>query len=353
MILKKFWNFFRQQIEQLTWLSLVLAVLFHFVVTWFGLYLAGETALFNSDYFYYYVVTTSTVGYGDLSPSTTFGKLVVAIFQIPLGLVLFGAFVGKLAQVITHVLRLRMTGSKNYSNYVSHIIIFGWTDARTRKIIECILGDKKREARRILLCVTDEIEHPAADITSVDFVRLQTFTDKSDLERVAIQHADKVIIDGKDDNDTFTTALRVSKLVGDECHISAFFHDDAKAEMLREYAENVECNTARIPELLVRSMQDPGASRVHEQLLSTLTGQTQFSLQIPATSLTTPVDFSVLLHYFKNTHNVMLLGIAQSRTGGDMTINPSCDFKVENGAYLHYIASERLVSESVDWSALR
>ena len=30
-----------------------------------------------------------------------------------------------------------------------------------------------------------------------------------------------------------------------------------KAEMLREYATNVECNTARIPELLVRSMRIP------------------------------------------------------------------------------------------------
>lgn len=350
MIFKKFWNFFRLQVEQLTWLSLIVAVIFHIVSTWIGLYWAGESALYGDDYFYYYVVTTSTVGYGDLSPSTLFGKIIVAVFQIPLGLVLFGAFVGKLAQVITNVLRLRMTGNKNYSSYESHIIIFGWTDSRTRKIIECILGDKNREQRRILLCVTDDIEHPAADIEYVDFARLQTFTDKADLNRIAIEHADKVIIDGQDDNDTFTTALRVSKLVSSDCHISAFFHDEVKAEMLREYAQNVECNTARIPELLVRSMQDPGASRIHEELLSTLTGQTQFSLQIPSGTLSNPIAFSKLFAAFKERYDVMLLGVAQTRTGVDMEINPPGSFKVENGAYLHYIAKERILNESVDWS---
>lgn len=350
MMLKRFWNFFRLQIEQLTWFSLILAVLFHFSMTWGGLYLAEEPALFGNNYFYYYVVTTSTVGYGDLSPSTPLGKFIVAVFQIPLGLVLFGAFIGKLAQVITNVLRLRMTGNKSYASYSAHIVIFGWTEARTRKIIEYILGDKNRESRRILLCVTEDIEHPIAEIETVDFARLQTFTDKADLSRIAIQHADKVIIDGRDDNDTFTTALRVSKLVSQDCHISAFFHDDVKAEMLREYATNVECNTARIPELLVRSMQDPGASRIHEQLLSTLSGQTQFSLQIPANALPHSVNFSELFKYFKDTHDVMLLGVATTRTGNDMEVNPSKVFKVESGMFLHYIASERIKNEAVDWS---
>lgn len=349
MFFKKVWNFVRWQVEQLTWLSLVFAVAFHFCATWCALFLAGEVDLSNNNYFYYYVVTTSTVGYGDLSPSSTSGKLIVALFQIPLGLVLFGAFIGKLAQVLTNILRLRMTGNKNYSNYSGHIVIFGWTTARTRKIIEYILGDKNRENRQILLCVTEEMEHPIADVENVDFARLQTFTDKADLSRIAIHRADKVIIDGQDDNDTFTTALRVSKLVSANCHISAFFHDEVKADMLREYAQNVECNTARIPELLVRSMQDPGASRIHEELLSTLTGQTQFSFQIPESSLNSSVEFSVLYTHFKETYDVMLLGVAKSRTGIDMQINPPSNFAVENGDYLHYIAKERIRSHLIDW----
>lgn len=52
---------------------------------------------------------------------------------------------------------------------------------------------------------------------------MTSFTDLDELERVAIRHADKVIIDGQDDDQTFTTALRISRLVKEDCHISAHF----------------------------------------------------------------------------------------------------------------------------------
>ena len=50
-----------------------------------------------------------------------------------------------------------------------------------------------------------------------------------ELERVAIRHADKVIIDGQDDDQTFTTALRISSLVKEDCHISEHFFEDRKS----------------------------------------------------------------------------------------------------------------------------
>lgn len=41
-----------------------------------------------------------------------------------------------------------------------------------------------------------------------------------------------MIIDGKDDDQTFTTALKISRLVNEGCHISAYFVDESKSEML-------------------------------------------------------------------------------------------------------------------------
>ena len=46
----------------------------------------------------------------------------------------------------------------------------------------------------------------------------------------------------------------------------------------------------------------------------------------------------------------MLLGVAITRTENDMEVNPSKAFKVESGMFPHYIASERIKNEAVDWS---
>jgi len=211
-ILKRIVVLLRSHIDQVSWQSVVIATSLHMLLTWSLLLVANEQALLSpGTFFYYYTVTTSTVGYGDLSPSTDLGRWIVALIQIPFGLALFGVLLGKTGQTVTYLIRRAMTGDKNFAHSSNHIIIFGWHNARTKKMIDYILADTKRTDRRILLAVTEQIEHPFLSNENVDFARLTSFTDLDELERVAIRHADKVIIDGQDDDQTFTTALRISR----------------------------------------------------------------------------------------------------------------------------------------------
>ena len=101
MIFKHLSRIIREHINRVSWLALGLIFVLHSLVTWLLLLVFGELELIKAgNYFYYYIVTTSTVGYGDLSPQTTSGKWVVSIFQIPFGLALFGAVLGKMGQTI-------------------------------------------------------------------------------------------------------------------------------------------------------------------------------------------------------------------------------------------------------------
>ncbi|WP_404341495.1 potassium channel family protein [Pseudoalteromonas mariniglutinosa] len=350
-IFKRFVVLLRNHIDQVSWQAVALTTLLHMLLIWGLLQLAGEQALTPATtFFYYYVVTTSTVGYGDFSVSTDFGRWVVALLQIPFGLALFGVLLGKTGQTVTYLIRRAMTGDKNFSHINNHIIIFGWHDKRTKKMIDYILADQKRLDRRILLAVTEQIEHPFLSNPHVDFARLNSFTDLDELKRVAIERADKVIIDGQDDDQTFTTALRISKLVNEYCHISAHFYDETKVEMLLEHCHNVECSSVKSAEILVRSMQDPGSSRVQEELLSTLHGDTQFSLPIPKDAKT--MTFGSLFHHFKHSHDAILLGVAHNLSAQDMDLNPPLDYLVHAGDILHYIAIERVLSDEVDWLSL-
>lgn len=349
MLFSKLIRAVRKHLSEVSWLAIIALVLLHAGLSWSLLALAGESALVSLDSFiYYYVVTTSTVGYGDLSPNSYYGKLVVAIIQIPLGLALFGALLGKLGQSVSKVMRQVMTGEKDFSDYDDHIIIFGWHPSRTDKIIRHILGDSKREQRKILLCVAEEMEHPFVDNSMVEFAKLSSFTDDVQLQRVAVGRADKIIVDGDNDDQTFTCALKLSGMVADDCHISVHFNDDTKVEMLTKYTDNVECNSSTTAETLVRSMQDPGASRLHQEMMSTLHGDTQFSTQVPDSALA--LTFGQVFVYFKQKYNATVLAVAEDRIGQQMHLNPNTDFHVQAGFILHYVAHQRLNSEEVNWA---
>ena len=351
MIINKLVRYLKKHFSQVSWISIVALLFVHMLVTWSVLYWAGESDLIRSDaFFYYYVVTTSTVGYGDMSPTTELGKWLVALVQIPLGLAIFGAMLGKLGQSVSKVLRQIMTGEKDFSHLDTHILIFGWQENRTAKMIQHILGDSKRMNRQIVLCVTEEMEHPFIDNPMVDFARLSSFTEDAELDRVNVKEADRIIVDCDNDDMTFTCALKLSPLVEEGCHISAFFNDETKVEMLNRYTTNVECNSSKTAEILVRSMQDPGSGRLQEELLSTLHGDTQFSTQVPKGLAT--LQFGQLFYYLKEKHNAILLAIAHDRIGAHMNLNPNNNFEVMPGHILHYVCTERLMEDEIDWQAI-
>ncbi|MEQ2352247.1 potassium channel family protein [Pseudoalteromonas piscicida] len=351
IIFKRLVVLMRAHVDKASWQLLFMATLIHMSVTWGLLWLSNESALLPlSTFFYYYVVTTSTVGYGDFSATTDFGRLVVAIIQIPFGLALFGVLLGKAGQFVTYWVRRGMTGEKDFAHLQNHIVIFGWHDVRTKKMVDYILGDNKREDRKIVLAVTEAMEHPLLSYPEVAFARLTSFTDDEQLSRINIERADKIIIDGDDDNQTFTTALKLSRVVKPEAHISAHFLDDSKALLLREHCKNVECSASMSAEILVRAMQDPGSSRVQEELLSTLHGDTQFSLALPAE--VSCLTFGDLFGYFKQHHDATLLGVAHDINALNMDLNPPLDYNITGGDILHYIAPQRVLASEVDWSSL-
>jgi voltage-gated potassium channel len=351
LIVNRLLRFLKIHFSQVSWSTILILFAAHAALSWVLLVAANESALTKWDAFvYYYMVTTSTVGFGDMSPTTAAGKWIVALVQIPLGLAIFGALLGKLGQSVTKVLRQVMTGDKDFSYLDTHILIFGWHETRTARIVEHILGDKRRMQRTILLCVVDEMEHPFPDNPMVEFARLSSFTDNDELERVNVTEADRIIVDCITDDMTFTCSLKLSPLVADDCHISAYFNDETKVEMLNKYTTNVECNSSKTAEILVRSMQDPGSGKLHDELISTLHGNTQFSTQVPENI--GHINFGQLFYYLKQHNGAILLAIAKDRVGSGMKLNPDNEQLIVANDVLHYVAPDRILAEEIDWASV-
>ena len=269
-----------------------------------------------------------------------------SLFIMPGGVVLFAGFLGKLSSYFIRVWKKGMQGKGDYSKLSHHVVILGWQKGHTDRMIELIFGDVRRENRDVVLCSPIEMDNPFPD--KVHFVR-GNLTSDDVLHRAGVACADRVIVFRNSDDETLAACLSITA-THTKAHIVAWFDDPAMARLLKKHCPEVECHSSISIELLVRSAQDPGSSRLQGQLLSTLEGPTQFSIQIP--SEFGGATFGQVLKYFKIEHEAIALGIADSFTGDDLQLNPSSAVKVQRRQIIYYMAEKRIKCQEIDWSSV-
>ncbi len=122
-LLVKKW--FKSHVFHLSNRNLIILSLVYVALSWVMLKLAGEQALTQdiATFVYYLMVTASTVGYGDLSPSSNLGKWIVVLFVIPGGLSLFAALLGRVASGAIEYWRAGILGKRRVSRGKSYFIV--------------------------------------------------------------------------------------------------------------------------------------------------------------------------------------------------------------------------------------
>ena len=234
--------------------------LLHLVLTYFGFAYLGEADLTSSfiSYSYYYTVTASTIGYGDMSPSTEYGQLFATLFLIPIAVSLFAALITKAIATMTNEIQKIKDGFGDFSTTKNHTVIVGCLPKKTDQLIREI--DKSQ-----CIVVTTECR-PHAD---VHIVKAESLANVSDLTRAGVKNARRVVVMGKDDQETLLAALAVAAVVPKDLHIVAYLDSVETATILEANCKNVETVTDNSVAQLARSLDDPGASHVIGNLVST------------------------------------------------------------------------------------
>ena len=344
--IRKTLRFFNSHFIKLSWFALVLVLLGHFAVSLLLMYLAGETELL-ANWFYFYITTATTVGYGDLSPATNLGRLLASVVIMPGAVVLFAGFLGKMSSLFIGIWRKDMQGRGDYSDLEGHVVILGWQNQQTARMVQLIFGDIRRVNRKVVLCTTDDMENPFPD--QVLFVRGEYFSDESLLIRTGIKTADRVIVFRSSDDQTLATCLTLAAM-NIKGHVVAWFNEASMAALLKKHCPEIESHSNISVELLVRSAQDPGSSRLQGQLLSTLNGPTQYCVKVPEHFAGT--TFGQLLEYFKGKHEAIALGVADSATGDDLRLNPASHEQVTAQQLVYFMSAERIRTHEINWEAL-
>ena len=337
------------RVSGLSWDTVTVLTASHFAVSWGLLILVGSEEIASSNVFwYFYATTATTVGYGDYSPVTEAGRLVTVLWIMPGGIALFTTIIAKVVQQVSGRWRKRMRGLSSYENLEDHIVILGWHGSRTQRMVEHIRGDRGEHDREIVLCSAQAIENPMPD--QVRFVRGSALNTPELLRRAAVTNAVYIIALGHDDNETLSAALGAAAINRD-AHLVAYFDQQSFADLLKAHCTHAECVVSLSIELMVRSAQDPGSSRVQRQLLSTLEGPTQFSLQVP--SNIAAVSYGALFSEMKSKHDATLFGVAESTLAEDLILNAPVDRQVGSGTILYFMAARRIEAAEIDWLELK
>ena len=325
----------------LKWHTVFVSVLIYMGSCWLLLRLCGELEITSdTSFIYWLVVTASTVGYGDLSPVTNAGKWVVALYVIPLGLMLFGVAIGRVAAFVSHQWRKGVQGLKTLDEK-NHILIIGWNGYKTLQLIKLLNREIAQwHEHTLVLCVRREMDNPLPE--EIGFVRVSSFNNDDEMNRAGVKTASRIIIDNPEDDLTMTSALYCASR-NPSAHIIAYFHEEELGALLNSHCPNIECMPSMSVEMIAKSTVDPGSSVLHHELLDANEGMTQYSAAYEGT---VPVAVKQLFSQMKERYDATLIAVAGNERG-TVLINPPLDRQILTGSTIYYIADERI--SSFDW----
>ncbi len=330
-------HFFKLSTRNLLVLSLL-----YISLSWALLVLAGETELTEnfSSFVYYLMVTASTVGYGDHSPVTDLGKWVVVLFVIPGGLSLFAALLGRVASTAVDYWRAGIIGKRRV-RVENHIVLLGWNGSRTMHLIR-MLQHEEAGKRPIVLCSRSDIENPLPG--EIHFIKVTSYTDSQEMKNANIAEASCIIVDNLSDDITLSAALYCAS-VNPDAHLLAYFKDEALGRLLSQHCPKAECIPAVGAEMLAKAAVDPGSSALHQELLASTRGMTQYSVVYPEHQPTTKIEN--IFGFIKKRHHATLIAID---LGNGIELNPDLGAEVPPNVKLFYIADERI--EDFAWNEM-
>lgn len=324
-----------RHVRKVSWLALVLALLAHMLATWALLAIAGEEKLVALDAFpYYYMTTATTIGYGDLSPQTTPGRMVVAFLLMPGSVAFFAAVLTKTAAGLSTYWRRHREGRMSYDEMEGHTVLVGWRGAESDRIVDLLLSDTATDDEGLVVVAIELGENHRPE--HMRFVAIGTYADSPSFARAAIARARRIIVNPPTDDQTLAAVLAVMAH-SPRAHVVAHFEGESALQLVRSHYPQVECTRPMSAEVIARAAQDPGSSALTRDLLSADEGQAQFSLLMPGDLRASVAAIAACL----KARGGMLMGYREVATG-NVRLNPDDASMLDGGTQLYYLAERRI-----------
>lgn len=316
------------------WRLALTIALFVFVTSWALMALvepAGSAITRPSNYWWYFVVTAATVGYGDFFP-TSAGGHVVGVYVIVGGIVTLTLLFTSLADYIATAKGKRLRGVVPL-DLEDHVVVLGYAAGRTERIVKELTAEGRLQ---VVVCAWDDVtEHPMPEHPLVHFVR-GDLTHADVMTRACVGRARTAVIDGRDDNESLAVAVAVDH-ANPGIHMVAALRDLSRREHLSYVNPRVQCVQWHLPFLLTEEATDPGITQVYNDLMSSGGHGNTYSMRVPSGFPHRTVGDCQT--WLGRTFGATLLAL---RTEGELTVSPPWDEPVRQGSTLYYVARSRI-----------
>lgn len=309
----------------------------------YALAFVGNESAILKDYIYWWISTSTTLGYGEITPSNNWGQS-AAMIVVMIGLGVLPVVLARIIGVIFTMIDKKLHGLSAVT-CKDHTIIFGYDPARTSEIIDEILSNNPQAC---IALVDDRLEKNPYPARKIEFVRAK-LSSADAMQRSNAAEANGAIIDGLNDDEAFFCAYTFRKLNTRAklvCRLQNREHADKITKDLP--ADDPALNQVILPVsvlLMAQELQDAESSEVFQQLFSNLKGATQYRLDIPD-DLVGSVSYGTLFMHFKQAFDATLIALKCDK----IDTNPSLDTPVSAGCALFYIANKRLMN--INWNEI-
>jgi voltage-gated potassium channel len=305
-----------------------------FVTSWLLMALVeppGSEIVAPGTYWWYFVVTSATVGYGDVFPTSTGGRL-VGVYVIIGGIVTLTLLFTRLAEALQSIRGKRLRGVVTL-DLRDHVVLLGYAPQRTERIVDELTAEGRQQ---VALCAWDDVpENPMPDLPAVHFVRGDLTRDDV-MTRAGVATARTVVIDGRDDNETLAIAVAVDH-ANPSVHLVAAVRDLARRESLRYVNPGVQAVQWHMPSLLTEEANDPGITAVYNELMTAGGSGNTYSARVPRNFAHT--TFGAAQSHFGRAFAATVLAV---RGSDGLVVSPPWDRPVGEGDTLYYVARERI-----------
>jgi voltage-gated potassium channel len=316
------------------WRLPLAVALFVFLSSWLGMTLLETSDSDIADpgtYWWYFLVTSATVGYGDVFPETTGGRI-IGSYVIVGGIVTLTLLFTQLAGALQSIRGRRLRGVVPL-DLSDHVVLLGYWPGRTERIVSELTADGRFQ---VALCAWDDVpENPMPDQLEVHFVR-GDLTREDVMTRACVQKARTAVIDGRDDNETLAIAVAIDH-ANPDIHLVAAVRDLGRRESLRYVNSGVQAVQWHMPFLLSEEANDPGITQIYNDLMSSGGHGNTYSMRVPAGFGHS--TFGECQTWFGRTHGATVLAV---RDSDGLVVSPPWDRPVPEGTTLYYVAAERI-----------
>jgi voltage-gated potassium channel len=334
--LLKFYSFLqRENVLNLLGIILLIVLCSGYLISYFepGVSFAGGV--------WWSIVTLTTVGYGDISPSTVEGRI-LAVFIMFFGIGLLGVLSASLASMLISM-RIRENKGMVTSKVNNHIIICEWNH-RARGVWKELRSDTQTE--HLPIVVIADIEEKPVDDPELVFIR--GIVNEETLKMANLEQAATIIILG---DDRLETTAKDAKVVLTTLTVETINPEVYSVVELADKTNEPHCQRANANEIIISSelssnllasaASDHGISRIISELLSSRYGNELYSMAVPEQMIgSTFLDLFITM---KKEQNTTVFGI-QKGQGGDFISNPDADYLITAEDYLLVISKDRKTS---------